>query len=219
MACDFGSIVPSVVTKLQAGWSEFDPARAENFLCIYLSRLALGLALPSTLCVTGMIKRLGHVADYLIPSSAKVTNAWSIPPYSLMCLHSLLLHLSTGTLYSSDNFTFQGRTLIHMIIVQHLYCVDIPIRMVVPGSNTVLEAGYPEWGFSWFFSVPPGECRDSTLMLGHGFLLPNPFHFIILLSECSCQNFHRYTGKARSEIRSGQCVSQCTESEQFCLFT
>jgi hypothetical protein len=34
----------------------------------------------------------------------------------------------------------------------------------VPGSN--LETGYPCWGFSWFFSVPTGEFRISTLKLG-----------------------------------------------------
>jgi hypothetical protein len=55
--------------------------------------------------------------------------------YSLMCLHGLLLHLSTGTLYSSDTFPFQGQTLIHMIIVQHLFGVDIPIRMVVTPAS------------------------------------------------------------------------------------
>jgi hypothetical protein len=28
-------------------------------------------------------------------------------------------------------------------------------------------------------SVPPGECRDNTLKLGHNHFLPNPFQFII----------------------------------------
>jgi hypothetical protein len=36
--------------------------------------------------------------------------------------------------------------------------------------------------FSWFFSIPPGECRNSTLKLDHARFLPNPFHFIINLS-------------------------------------
>jgi hypothetical protein len=38
---------------------------------------------------------------------------------------------------------------------------------------------YPDWGFSWFSSVLPGECQDSTLNLGHNSLLPNPFQFSI----------------------------------------
>jgi hypothetical protein len=33
----------------------------------------------------------------------------------------------------------------------------------VPGSNLSQETGYPDWGFSWFSSVLPGNCRDSTL--------------------------------------------------------
>jgi hypothetical protein len=36
--------------------------------------------------------------------------------------------------------------------------------------------------FLWFFSVPPGECRDSNLKLGYNRSIPNPFHFIIHLS-------------------------------------
>jgi len=31
----------------------------------------------------------------------------------------------------------------------------------------------------WFSSVPPGECRSSTLKLGHDRFLPNPFQLII----------------------------------------
>jgi hypothetical protein len=27
----------------------------------------------------------------------------------------------------------------------------------VPGSNIGSETGYPDWGISWFFSVPPGN--------------------------------------------------------------
>jgi hypothetical protein len=39
--------------------------------------------------------------------------------------------------------------------------------------------GYPDWDFSWFSSVPPSECRDSTLKWGHVRFLPNPFQYII----------------------------------------
>jgi len=40
--------------------------------------------------------------------------------------------------------------------------------------------------FSWFSTVPPRECRDSTLKLGHDRFVPNPFQFIIRLS------YHRH---------------------------
>jgi hypothetical protein len=37
-------------------------------------------------------------------------------------------------------------------------------------------------GETWFYSVPPGECRSSSLKWSHDRFLPNPFQFIILLS-------------------------------------
>jgi hypothetical protein len=33
----------------------------------------------------------------------------------------------------------------------------------VPGSNLGPETGHSDWGFSWFSSIPPGKCQDSTL--------------------------------------------------------
>jgi hypothetical protein len=50
----------------------------------------------------------------------------------------------------------------------------------VQGSNLGSETGYPE--VMWFYSVSPGECRDSTLKSGHDRFLPNPFRFIVHLS-------------------------------------
>jgi hypothetical protein len=51
-----------------------------------------------------------------------------------------------------------------------------------PGSKSQSEDRLPDWGFSWFFSVPPGECRvSSTLILGQDRFLPNPFQFTIHL--------------------------------------
>jgi hypothetical protein len=47
----------------------------------------------------------------------------------------------------------------------------------VPGSILGPAIGYPDWGISWFSSVP-GECRDSILKLGNDRFLPNPFQFI-----------------------------------------
>jgi hypothetical protein len=32
----------------------------------------------------------------------------------------------------------------------------------VPGSNFYPQNSYPEWQFSEFSTLPPGECRDST---------------------------------------------------------
>jgi hypothetical protein len=37
--------------------------------------------------------------------------------------------------------------------------------------------------FWWFSSVPPEECRDSTLTLGHDRFLPNSFQFTIHVSS------------------------------------
>jgi hypothetical protein len=49
----------------------------------------------------------------------------------------------------------------------------------VPGSN--LSTGDQlSWGFSWFSSVPPGKCQDSTLKLSHDHFLPSLFPFIII---------------------------------------
>jgi hypothetical protein len=36
--------------------------------------------------------------------------------------------------------------------------------------------------FSWFFSVHPGGCRESTLKLGYGHFRPKPLQFTINLS-------------------------------------
>jgi hypothetical protein len=32
----------------------------------------------------------------------------------------------------------------------------------IPYSNSNPETGCPDWGFSWFSSVIPGKCRDSS---------------------------------------------------------
>jgi hypothetical protein len=59
----------------------------------------------------------------------------------------------------------------------------------VPGSNLNPETGYPDWGFSWFSSIPTGECQDSALKLGHDCFLLNPFQFIIHLSQYFMQYY------------------------------
>jgi hypothetical protein len=50
----------------------------------------------------------------------------------------------------------------------------------VSDSNLGSEIGYPDWGFSWLFSLPPGDCQDCTL--SHNSFLPNLLLFIILLT-------------------------------------
>jgi hypothetical protein len=73
----------------------------------------------------------------------------------------------------------------------------LPFRIrEVPGSNLCPETGYPDWDFSWFSSVPPGECHDSILKLGR--FLPNPFQLIIHLSP------YHSTLKERRKINNKQ---------------
>jgi hypothetical protein len=55
----------------------------------------------------------------------------------------------------------------------------------VPGSNLGLETGNPVWDFFTFFSVLPGKCRGSTLILGHNF----PFPKILSTSSFTCHSF------------------------------
>jgi hypothetical protein len=40
-----------------------------------------------------------------------------------------------------------------------------------------LDTGYQDWGFSWYFSVPPSKFQDTTC-LSHDYFLLNPFQFI-----------------------------------------
>jgi hypothetical protein len=49
----------------------------------------------------------------------------------------------------------------------------------VRGSNLGPETGYNDRNFSWFSSIPPGTCRDSTLIRPYRFL---PYFSFSLLS-------------------------------------
>jgi hypothetical protein len=75
----------------------------------------------------------------------------------------------------------------------------------LPDSNPGPDTGYPDWGFSWFFSVPPGECPDSTLKFGHDRLLPDPFQFTIYLSPHHSPLYSliydNQTGEGRTNLR------------------
>jgi uncharacterized membrane protein len=65
--------------------------------------------------------------------------------------------------------------------------VSIPAR-IPEVSDQILgtETGYPVSSFSWFSSVPPGECGTVTLKLGHDRFLPFftiHHHSLIILSS------------------------------------
>jgi hypothetical protein len=60
----------------------------------------------------------------------------------------------------------------------------IPLLRIREVSCSYLgpETDYHVWRFSWFSTVRPGKCRDSTLKLGRHCFLPTPFQFTIHLS-------------------------------------
>jgi hypothetical protein len=54
-----------------------------------------------------------------------------------------------------------------------LHCIrEVAVRFSDPAT------GYCVLGNSWFSSISPGECQDSTLKLGYCRFLPNLFQFI-----------------------------------------
>jgi hypothetical protein len=106
----------------------------------------------------------------------------------IVTLHS---KFSSSTVVTYDDFSTAVCVCVCVFIYIHAHSIDterrgrvIPLLLLcireVPGSNLGPEAGYPECVFSWFSSVPPGECWDSTLKLGHDRFLPSPFQFIHL---------------------------------------
>jgi hypothetical protein len=66
----------------------------------------------------------------------------------------------------------------------------------VPGLNLGPQTGYPDWGFSWFSSLPPNKCWDSTLKLGHHCFLWIIFQFIIHSSRLIRRYIVGVTAKA-----------------------
>jgi hypothetical protein len=77
----------------------------------------------------------------------------------------------TLTLSSVPNHTLEPNVVMERLT---LYFVSGRLRVRFSASAT----GSSDWGFSCFFSVPPSQCRDSNLKLGHDRFLPNPFQFI-----------------------------------------
>jgi hypothetical protein len=86
-------------------------------------------------------------------------------------------------------------------------CLTFQLRIrEVPRLILAPKTGYLDLGLLWSSSVPPGECRDSTLKLGHDRFLPNPFPIhpllIAILFEVIYQGWPqhscRVTGAARA---------------------
>jgi hypothetical protein len=80
--------------------------------------------------------------------------------------------------------------------------ISVPLTLLlrireVPSSNLGPDIGYPDGSFSWFSSVPPCECSNSTLKLVHDHFLPNPSHSIIHLSPF---NSTLYTSIPRTSL-------------------
>jgi hypothetical protein len=93
-------------------------------------------------------------------------------PLQNTCLHSLL---SGCVLSCWDSLT-----------ERHGRVIALVLRIwEIQGLNLGLKTGYSDWGFSLFSKVPPGKCQDSTIKLGHDYLLQNLFQFII-----HCLTFH-----------------------------
>jgi hypothetical protein len=58
------------------------------------------------------------------------------------------------------------------------------------GFNLSPEKGYTDWGLSWFSSVPPGECRVSTLNYATSDSFQFTNHFYIWVSRNSQYKQH-----------------------------
>jgi hypothetical protein len=70
----------------------------------------------------------------------------------------------------------------HLIPLRSNYSVVKWLTLVLrirEVSGLILSPGYPDRGFSWFLSVPPGKCQGSTLKLVYSHFLSNPFQVII----------------------------------------
>jgi hypothetical protein len=97
-------ILVSIVTRLQAGRSEFDSWQGQGiFLFATMSRLALEPTQTPIHWVPGVlfleVKWPGCEADHLPPSSAKVKNAWSYTSTPPRHLRDMVLSYTQGYLY------------------------------------------------------------------------------------------------------------------------
>jgi hypothetical protein len=107
------------------------------------------------------------LANYVEQNSWEANSHWASS--AVFLLNKFLQLLVSSSLLSPNiilNTTAHGRV---VTLLLHIW--------KVPDSNLSLETSYPE--VSWFSLVPPGECQDNNLKLGH-FLL-NPFYFVICI--------------------------------------
>jgi hypothetical protein len=88
--------------------------------------------------------------------------------------------------YGGGGGTFCGRTeagLLKCATKHRGRVVNTPASYSeVPGLNLCPSYQLSWLKFLWFSSIPPDECMDSTLKLGHDRFLPNPFQFNIIHS-------------------------------------
>jgi hypothetical protein len=116
-----------------------------------------------------------------ITMSLKLSKLW-VCIYGKLILFYLVLLLQDSS------------TIVTVKVNLHAYtCVDLVEWLAflhpiweVPDWNLGLETGYGDWGFSRFYSVPPGEFWDSAFKLGHDHFLPNPFQSIIHATPFRC---------------------------------
>jgi hypothetical protein len=145
-----------------------------------------------------------HVLDHLADVWIHNMNTWLYlesmvnwldfrPWHCACCLHLLCSVIRTGFRLSEPRYCVSSACPVNSEIVtyktprplpsQHLNerrgrVVDTPTSYLGgPGFDSRSRRPASDWGFV-VFSVPPGECRDITLKLGHYHLLPNPLQFI-----------------------------------------
>jgi hypothetical protein len=130
-----------------------------------------------------------HTAVSLIPNSYRAVDIWNskwFEPY--------IEHQGHSCIFQHRKFN-EGAPIFSLLCV-HTPCFgpNFVVKWLtfllhiweVLGSNLGPETSYPDWTFSYFFSVFPGKCQDRPLILEHGCYLPNLFQFIIhLLSYLS----------------------------------
>jgi hypothetical protein len=96
------------------------------------------------------------------PEDRNLNKLWSSSFFSLLfCLSVMSKHS-------------QNSTKLHVRVISTRF----PIQEV-PGSNLATITGYPNWGFSLFFSISTNGCQVPHLKFGHYRFLPHSLQFII----------------------------------------
>jgi hypothetical protein len=106
-----------------------------------------------------------------------------IPKPVLIRVLILSSHLCIGL--PSHQFPWGFWNIVSCPNLYPLHAPHVPLSNIAVEYLTFLlripETGYPDEGFSWFSSVPPGECRDSAWKFFHDHFLTNPSQFFIQL--------------------------------------